>query len=1155
MKYYIGKWKLENGVYSPPDGMEAGVDLRSIGDMSNTNQDGYGLFLGNGNLGSDYDLLGNGDIREIKSTGRLRNMFQRLLGYKPQGDNLSDLLFDILTIGSHPDGAAGVRSLVPSTTSTLMVKLHGHGTIKTEKFNRQHRHWNKTRDVLRETYRIAKTQSKGDEHRKLLTMLGIKFGISDPENHFIPKDLPKERPLPPDTTFTETFPTDGATLDSGSQDLTWDTDVSADMDVSGNQLVWTSARDGEEHYAEAQHDLSDDDMSTSIDIITMDIFTGGSNDNSPRVSALVRVDNSTTDNYYKYEKFIERDSDTFFKVRKYVGGTGTTLVGSTALTGSLLGTMTLSMTGSTLTYDSEGSTVDTSIIGNVRGGFYVETDNGGSVTPGSIVIDNIVITDGVSDPVPDPVRDIPLQTTTGCFGMSTFVGSQSIAIPFEPKVLIFYSNRNMENSGDYSLQGLAEANANLSMGWALGSGAGEYGVYPQCAVSQFTAHDREDRQLTGSCRSHTPSGCFIMAGEANATHPGDNTFGNIASAYLTQMGTTTKLQWDQVDGIPREICYFAIGGSELNQFNISQIEVPYDSGVVDYTGLGFEPGLLMSLSAGIESSIRVAPEADSAMGIGWAVGSGLGKQYAHGHWCKHVPQGNFLTNHTHGNQSNKHLIAFNNDYPNDADPVTDIFEVSAAFSGVHSDGFKLNWDGIQGSGATVFVMALEGNLYNVGTFSSPDATSPTYPITYEQTVEGMGFRPLSVFVTGHGRDGFTNRGGTTGSFHSFGVANEDVDFDVRDSPTCHMLRQNVGLQSPNVAVTTTTKGDVIIDTVGSDITLERKRIARLDSFTNDGMQLTWDLYNGVAADYGYLVFGSKFSIGDMDCKIVGALASGVSNNFTGSIKSSTFPGQFNFYTGGLGGDFGLGTAGNINFSTTPHSGIDSLLDSDDPIYFNTVARVPENSGLAMNTLGIVGTSTTQNMYTVGPIPVPVTIEDGTMGMYMHVNDLVTHSGDLNVFMWSTTNPGLRGLKPMYLKNTNYGPFASMNMYVPNAETDDVTSNMNMYINTGDNPDGSSDINNNITFMVGSSGAIETTTFFTKGLGTTDGSLPYNGSMNMVIYSQTAQGDMGFYMPGPSGENQSFNMYMPGQASNSGVPFYIDSSDTKSNTNKFFTRGF
>ena len=168
MRYYFGKWQIKNGIYMPPDGMLGGMDFRSLPDQSNLNQDGYGLFYGNSVLDSDYDLLGIGDIRDIRSTGRIKGVFASLLGYRPNGDNLHNMVFDILTAGSHPDGQAGVRSLVPGHTN-LLLTLAGHGVLYKEKFTKNHSHFIKVRDVMRESYRLM-FNNPGEEHRKFLTI-------------------------------------------------------------------------------------------------------------------------------------------------------------------------------------------------------------------------------------------------------------------------------------------------------------------------------------------------------------------------------------------------------------------------------------------------------------------------------------------------------------------------------------------------------------------------------------------------------------------------------------------------------------------------------------------------------------------------------------------------------------------------------------------------------------------------------------------------------------------------------------------------------------------------------------------------------------------------------------------------------------------------
>lgn len=1130
MKYYIGKWQLQNGVYVPPTGMVGGVDLRSIIDQSNTKQDGYGLFFGNSSLDSDYDFLGSGDIREIFSSSYLKSVFESLLGYKPKGDTLCALLKDILTDGSDPEGLEAVASLLPGN-SFLQIALPEHGTVDFERFNRNHKHFDKVKLTLRKVYREVEKHSKDNEHRKLLTRLGIKYGVADPENHFIPKGLPKERPLPPQTTFTESFPTNGGDLTT-DQDLTWSSNPTDCAVVTG--AFQANVAEAEiEAIVEAQHDLSDSDMYTKLSVSTLNA-SAGQNSFINSVGVGVRMDISTTTNGYFFEKTHSSGGLQRYTVYKYVGGTRTELVPLTTITSSLTGNLELQVVGSTLTYVDEGMTTDTSIVSNLRGGFTIASDELDAA--GDIRFDNVEISDDVDDPIIiEPVRDIPLQTYSGKFTQSPLVGSQSISMPFKPKVIFFYSNNNLENSGEYLFNAGAQPNANLTMGIACNSGADL--IYRQCSVSQFTHHD-ESTVITGSCRAHTPSGCFYMVGEASGVALPQYQYGIIGSAYLTQMDTTTKVYWDQVDGIQREIGFLAIGGTELSNFTIKQVNTPSQSGVVNYTGLGFQPGLLFSLSAGVHDSGRVSSVNDSALGMGFGVGSGLGQQYAHSQWCKHVADDDFVITATHGSQSNKHLIAYNYNKPNNADPITDIFEVSAAFSGVHSDGFSLNWDGVSGSGTQSFILAMEGNLYDVGTFKTVSHDSPTFPISKTQTIDGITFRPLAMMVTGHGREGFTNRGATVGSFHSFGVANEDVDFDVRDSPYCQLYYQNVALYDPTQSIyvnRTASTNDIIIENLNPNFALNPYRKATLSSFNNDGFTLDWTFYNGVLADYGYLLFGSKFAYKDFDLSIRGTVGSGVANTLQYYVDNNNFPKTVEFYTLG----------GNSNAIDYYVRGLDT---GSGILNFHTVARTAVNSGvpLYMPVTNVSGINDMFPMYTVGPLK-----PNAAINFFVQTNDLVNDSGILDMFVWGTNNSGVRDVFDMFVK-TAPGPYSSINMFVKTVESGDDTASINMYVMGGYDKS-----QNSFPMYVGASGINDTVKFFVQGLGTASGSIPYNESVNMVLYSQTAGNNLDFYLAGPSGINDNIQLFLyADQVVNSGINLSLPNvTDSKTNPINLFTRGF
>lgn len=117
--YYLGPWVWNAAGYppawQPPEGALAAVDLRTLEAQAVAGgTPGLGFFATNTPLDSAYTLLGTGDCRELNTTGAMRDAWESLLGYRPEGNLLVDLLWDQLTTGSDPDGAEHAKPLLPS---------------------------------------------------------------------------------------------------------------------------------------------------------------------------------------------------------------------------------------------------------------------------------------------------------------------------------------------------------------------------------------------------------------------------------------------------------------------------------------------------------------------------------------------------------------------------------------------------------------------------------------------------------------------------------------------------------------------------------------------------------------------------------------------------------------------------------------------------------------------------------------------------------------------------------------------------------------------------------------------------------------------------------------------------------------------------------
>jgi hypothetical protein len=291
MKYWLGPWVWHDGrdglgaMWRAPVGTVGLLDFGTLPEMAN----GAGADRPAGmfctpdgvNLGSAYTLIASGDCREIQSTGRILDLLEAELSYRPQGVTLADLLSDVLVGGSDPAGESGPKPLMPTMAGSLELHLGGHSRVWRQSFAwGSHAHKGRVRDALRLNFRRAFTHSLAEASdlralatalpntwqqvnsstdplivasrrllrwcfergwtvtrtrdrlgiqasrvelhpRKLLGFWLRKFRLRTDWQEFVPQDLQGEiaGDLPPETTITESFNTsDGSTL---GPDLSW----------------------------------------------------------------------------------------------------------------------------------------------------------------------------------------------------------------------------------------------------------------------------------------------------------------------------------------------------------------------------------------------------------------------------------------------------------------------------------------------------------------------------------------------------------------------------------------------------------------------------------------------------------------------------------------------------------------------------------------------------------------------------------------------------------------------------------------------------------------------------------------------------------------------------------------------------------------------
>jgi hypothetical protein len=392
VKYYLGPWQWVTNrgpaFFAAPAGIIGAIDLGTIPEMGAGGKERKGCLCWtdeNVALGSEYDLLGTGDVREIKRTAKIQSVFRNTIGSAPAGDKLHDMILDCMIDGSDPDGLTAPKSIVPDADGWIELMLPGHGKVKSERFEwGRNRHTAKLRRMLRAEF----SQIMGDaesgklkdkqHHRRVLDALCEKYGVTE-WREFVPTARQKDVPgrLQHETSISESF--DKADSSTLGPDLTW-TEVNGDWSVVSNAArvpgisTYCSAR--------AESDLSSADHEAQIDAIT-------STDTGTQFTQLgpsARFSPSAG-TYYSATLYKFGNS---LSLQKVVSNTQTNLA-SQSITVALPESYKIKCSGSAITSHQAGvqrlSVTDTSITGNLRCGI------NGFTLSGVGVIDNLLASD------------------------------------------------------------------------------------------------------------------------------------------------------------------------------------------------------------------------------------------------------------------------------------------------------------------------------------------------------------------------------------------------------------------------------------------------------------------------------------------------------------------------------------------------------------------------------------------------------------------------------------------------------------------------------------------------------------------------------------------------------------------------------------------
>lgn len=228
----------------------------------------------------------------------------------------------------------------------------------------------------------------------------------------------------------------------------------------------------------------------------------------------------------------------------------------------------------------------------------------------------------------------------------------------------------------------------------------------------------------------------VSGGTINMARAQSNS--SILYAYNTTSGSTSAflvadlvsfdsdgftLNFTTVQASGYLVSYIAFGGVDLTNVAIKDVRAPASTGSQAYTGVGFQPDMLITIS---NSDTSAGPGSSHNSGARATMGLGISGTNKAAHSV------------SDDNSGKKYAKVQKTGITMAADVITPSILYEASLTSLDSDGFTWNWVTTSANRYT-FVLCLKGGLYKVGTFNQSTSTG-------NQSVTGIGFQPLGIML-------------------------------------------------------------------------------------------------------------------------------------------------------------------------------------------------------------------------------------------------------------------------------------------------------------------------------------------------------------------------------------------------------------------------
>lgn len=298
------------------------------------------------------------------------------------------------------------------------------------------------------------------------------------------------------------------------------------------------------------------------------------------------------------------------------------------------------------------------------------------------------------------------------------------------------------------------------------------------------------------------------------------------------------VNWTLASGHANKQQYMAFGGADITNTKIGEITAPTATGNQTYTGVGFQPDILILFGAG-NTAAGTATGYNS--GLGFATSSS--NQVCNASFSKHNVADMVCKHYQRSGNTACYCLVDNTTPAN--------VGLEGSLVSMNADGFTINWTTVAAAQQSVKIgyLAMKGGSWKVGSITSP--VTGTAPVS--QATSGVGFRPKGIVLSSVcGTNATTVQANNKRSFGAgSGSADRRCGFSGDNDAAATSVTMNVQKAAKIVSMYT-----IVASEQNSTINAE----ADLTSLDADGFTLSWTTRDTNAYEILYLAAGDTVAV-------------------------------------------------------------------------------------------------------------------------------------------------------------------------------------------------------------------------------------------------------------------------------------------------------